>query len=202
MIHAYGLTETGPVLTANRVLPSEGLSPGERAERLAAAGAPLVGVRLRVDEDGEVLARTAKAMDGYWNQPGLTEDAFRDGWFATGDGGELHDGVLRITDRKKDVVVTGGENVSSLEVEAVLYGHPDVVDAAVVGVPHERWGETPKALVVLRAGATFDERALIDHCRQHLAGFKCPTSVEQRDDLPRTATGKVQKYVLREPYWR
>jgi len=202
MIHAYGLTETGPVLTANRVLPSEGLAPAERAERLAAAGAPLLGVRLRVDEDGEVLARTAKAMDGYWGRPDLSEAAFRDGWIVTGDGGEIDDGILRITDRRKDVIVTGGENVSSLQVEAVLYQHPDVVEAAIVGVPHERWGETPKALVVLRDGAAFDEQALIAHCRQHLAGFKCPTSVEQRDALPRTATGKVQKYVLREPYWR
>ncbi|UGS37234.1 AMP-binding protein [Capillimicrobium parvum] len=201
MIHAYGLTETGPVLTANRVLPSEGLSPRDRAERLAAAGAPLLGVRLAVDEEGEVLARTAKAMDGYWNKLDVSEAAIRDGWFITGDGGTFEDGVLRITDRKKDVIVTGGENVSSLQVEAVLYQHPDIVDAAIIGVPHERWGETPKALVVLRHGATFDEQAIIAHCKQHLAGFKCPTSVEQRDDLPRTATGKVQKFVLRQPYW-
>jgi acyl-CoA synthetase (AMP-forming)/AMP-acid ligase II len=203
MIHAYGLTETGPVLTANRVLPSEGLDPAQRAERLAAAGAPLIGVRLRVDEGGQVLARTAKGMAGYWNKPELSADALQDGWFATGDGGELSaDGILRITDRKKDVIVTGGENVSSLAVEEVLYRHPDVVDAAIIGVPHERWGETVKALVVLRDGATLDEAQIIAFCREHLAGFQCPTSVERRDALPRTATGKVQKYLLREPYWR
>jgi fatty-acyl-CoA synthase len=201
MIHAYGLTETGPVLTVNRVLPSEGLTLPERAERLAAAGAPLVGVRLRVNEDGEVFTRTAKGMIAYWNQPELTDAAFQDGWFATGDGGDFHDGVLHITDRKKDVIVTGGENVSSLQVEAVLHKHPDVADAAVIGVPHERWGETIKALVVLRDGVDLDEAALIAHCKQHLAGFKCPTSVEQRDELPRTATGKVQKFLLRRPYW-
>jgi fatty-acyl-CoA synthase len=202
LIHAYGLTETGPVLTVNRVLPSEGLSPGDRAARLAAAGAPMLGVRLRVDESGEIHARTAKAMSGYWNRPDWPSAASDEGWLATGDGGAFEDGVLRITDRKKDVIVSGGENVSSLEVESVLHEHPDVVDAAVVGVPHERWGETPKALVVLRDGATLDEEALIGFCKQRLAGFKCPTSVERRDQLPRTATGKVRKFVLREPYWR
>jgi acyl-CoA synthetase (AMP-forming)/AMP-acid ligase II len=203
MIHAYGLTETGPVLTANRVLPSERLDPAARAQRLAAAGAPLVGVRLRIDEDGQVQARTAKATTGYWRQPELSAHAVTgDGWFATGDGGELDaDGILRITDRKKDVIVTGGENVSSLAVESVLYRHPDIVDAAVIGVPHERWGETPKAIVVLRDGARLDEAQIIAFCRERLAGFQCPTTVEQRDALPRTATGKVQKYVLREPYW-
>jgi acyl-CoA synthetase (AMP-forming)/AMP-acid ligase II len=203
MIHAYGLTETGPVLTANRVLPTEGLDPPARAQRLAAAGAPLVGVRLRIDDEGQVLARTAKAMAGYWNKPTQTEAAFPgDGWTATGDGGTLSDdGVLRITDRKKDVIVTGGENVSSLAVEEILFRHPDVVDAAVIGVPHERWGETPKAIVVLREGVSLDEQAIIGFCHEQLAGFQCPTSVEQRDALPRTATGKVQKYLLRQPYW-
>lgn len=203
MIHAYGLSETGPVLTANRVLPSEGLSPADRARRLAAAGAPLLGVRLHTGPAGEVLARTAKTTDSYWNNPDATAQAFTDdGWFRTGDGGTFDDGVLRITDRKKDVIVTGGENVSSLQVEAILHQHPDVLDAAIIGVPHERWGETPKALVVLKDGAAFDEQALIAYCREHLAGFQCPTSVERRDTLPRTATGKIQKYLLREPYWR
>ncbi len=185
------------------MLPSEGLDPAARAERLAAAGAPLLGVRLRIDADGQVMARTAKGMARYWNKPEQTAQAITDdGWFHTGDGGELSsDGILRITDRRKDVIVTGGENVSSLAVEEVLYRHPDVADAAIIGVPHKRWGETVKAIVVLRDGARFDEAALIGHCREHLAGFQCPTSVEQRDALPRTATGKVQKYLLRQPYW-
>ncbi|MFT3864972.1 MAG: AMP-binding protein [Solirubrobacterales bacterium] len=200
LIHAYGLTETGPVLTVNRVLPSEGLAPAERAERLAAAGVPLVGVRLRTDAEGEVEARTAKAMSGYWGREGSGPDA--EGWLATGDGGELDErGTLRITDRKKDVIVSGGENVSSLEVESVLHAHPDVLDAAVIGVPHERWGETPKALLVMREGAELDPEALTAFCRERLAGFKCPTSFERRDELPRTATGKVQKFRLREGYW-
>jgi fatty-acyl-CoA synthase len=199
LIHAYGLTETGPVLTVNRVLPSEALEPAERARRLTAAGSPVPGVRLRVDEEGEIHARTAKATAGYWKREGTGPGP--DGWLATGDGGTLEDGVLRITDRKKDVIVSGGENVSSLEVEAVLHGHPDVVEAAVVGVPHERWGETPKALLVLREGAALDPEDLAAFCRERLAGFKVPTSFEARDALPRTATGKVQKFALRAPYW-
>jgi fatty-acyl-CoA synthase len=201
MIHAYGLTETGPVLTANRVRRSQKLGPAERAERLAAAGPPLVGVRLRIDEDGQVLARTAKVMDGYWRQPDVSAEAFAGEWFATGDGGEFEDGNLSITDRKKDVIISGGENISSVRVEACLHEHPDVVDVAVIGVPHERWGETPKALVVLRGGAEFDEDQMIEFCRARLAHFACPTSVEERKTLPRTATGKVQKYLLRTPYW-
>lgn len=199
MIQAYGLTETGPVLTANRVLPSTGLAPSERAAQLAAAGSPIVGVRLKIDTEGEILTRTAKTMAGYWKKPELSQEPRRDGgWFATGDGGTFSDGVLRISDRKKDVIISGGENISSLEVEAVLHRHPDVLDAAVIGVAHERWGETPKALVVLREGASFDPEAILAHCREHLAGFKCPTIVEQCAELPRTATGKVQKYRLRE----
>ncbi|MBS1883167.1 MAG: AMP-binding protein [Actinobacteria bacterium] len=202
MIHAYGLTETGPALTTNRILPERGLDPATRAERLGAAGAPLVGVRLRIDATGQVLARTAKAMSGYHRQPDATRQAFEDGWLQTGDGGEIGaDGILRITDRKKDVIVTGGENVSSLEVEERLFEHPDIVDAAVVAVPHERWGETPKALVVMRDGAGFDEEEIIAFCREGLTGFKCPTSVERRDSLPRTSTGKVQKFLLRAGYW-
>jgi acyl-CoA synthetase (AMP-forming)/AMP-acid ligase II len=202
MIHAYGLTEAGPVLTVNRVLPSEGLPPAERARRLATAGAPLVGVRLRIDEEGELHALTPKLMSGYWKRPDATADSVdADGWLATGDGGTFEDGVLRITDRKKDVIVSGGENISSLELESVLHDHPDVADAAVIGVPHERWGETPKAFVVPAREAVFDERALLEFCRGRLAGFKCPTSIEERADLPRTATGKVQKFQLREPYW-
>ena len=198
MIHAYGLTETGPVLTANRVLATEVSDPAERAARLTAAGAPLVGVRLRVDADGQILARTAKSMAGYWRRQELSERAFTGDWFQTGDGGTFADGVLRVTDRKKDVIVTGGENVSSQEVEACLHGHPDVLDVAVVGVAHERWGETPKAIVVLREGADLDVEGLIGFCRQRLAHFKCPTIVEQRESLPRTATGKLQKYLLRD----
>jgi fatty-acyl-CoA synthase len=201
MLHGYGMTETGPVLTVNRVAPSEARSAAERAELLTNAGSPLVGVRLEVD-DGEILARTAKAMSGYWHKPSSSEEAFRGQWVRTGDEGEFEDGVLRILDRKKDVIISGGENVSSVQVEGVLHDHPDIVEVAVIGVPHERWGETPKALVVLREGASFDEAGLIAFCRERLAGFKCPSSIEERESLPHTATGKVQKFRLREKYWQ
>ena len=141
-------------------------------------------------------------MEGYWQQPEATADALEDGWFHTGDGGSLDDeGYLTISDRKKDVIITGGENVSSIEVEDCLFSHPSVSEVAVIGVPSEKWGETIKALVVLAEGASADEAELIAHCKARLAGYKAPTSVELREAIPRTATGKVQKVKLREQYW-
>jgi fatty-acyl-CoA synthase len=200
----YGLTETSPLLTFNRTREEwDELSPGERASKLMRAGAPAVGVQLRIDGDGQVLARGNHTLAGYWEQPEASADALEGGWFHTGDGGVIdEDGYLTIVDRKKDVIITGGENVSSIEVEDVLHRHPAVEEVAVIGVPDERWGETVKALVVPAAGhdeVTAEE--LIDHCRELLAHYKCPTSVELRDGLPRTATGKLQKFRLREPYW-
>ena len=124
-----------------------------------------------------------------------------DGWFYTGDGGHLDGAYAVITDRKKDVIITGGENVSSIEVEDCLFQHAAVAEVAVIGVPDEKWGETIKALVVLRPGASASERDLIEHCRGRMAHYKCPTSIELRDALVRTATGKLQKFKLREPYW-
>jgi acyl-CoA synthetase (AMP-forming)/AMP-acid ligase II len=203
VIHGYGLTETSPLLTVNRA-PAEwdGLDPGERARRLSRQGVPALGVRLRVDEEGEVLARSNHVFARYWRQPRETERAIGEGWLRTGDGGRLEGAYLRLTDRKKDVIVSGGENVSSIEVEGCLQGHPDVAEAAVIGVPHPRWGETVKALVVLREGAASGEQELIAFCRARMAHYKCPTSVELRDALPRTVTGKLQKFRLREPYWQ
>jgi fatty-acyl-CoA synthase len=204
-LQLYGLTETSPLLTFNRSRQEwDELSPHDRAGKLMRAGAPALGVQLRIDETGQVLARGNHVMDGYWEQPAETTAALADGWFHTGDGGVLdHDGYLTIVDRKKDVIISGGENISSIEVEDALHGHPAVAEVAVIGVPDERWGETVKALVVRTAGHDdVDERALIDHCRERLAHYKCPTSVEFRDLLPRTATGKLQKFRLREPYWQ
>jgi acyl-CoA synthetase (AMP-forming)/AMP-acid ligase II len=200
----YGLTETSPLLTINRPRAEyDDLTPPERARRLGRAGAPALGVRLCTDDEGEVLARSNVVFEGYWEQPDATAASLADGWFHTGDGGSIDDdGYLSISDRKKDVIISGGENVSSIEVEDALCSHSDVVEAAVIGVPDERWGETVKALVVLAPGAAFSEPALIEHCRAHLAHYKCPTSVEARDELVRTATGKLQKFKLREPYWR
>ncbi|MFF1795397.1 AMP-binding protein [Kitasatospora sp. NPDC058263] len=198
----YGLTETSPVVTVNRSRAEwDELPAGERAENLVQAGAPALGNQVRVDGQGEVLVRANVVMDGYWQQPKETAEAVRDGWFHTGDGGTLTDGYLTISDRKKDVIISGGENVSSIEVEDCLYDHPAVGEVAVIGVPDEKWGETVKALVVLKPGYDVLEADLIAHCKQRLAGYKSPTSVEFRDTLPRTTTGKLQKFRLREPYW-
>jgi fatty-acyl-CoA synthase len=201
-IQIYGLTETSPLLTINRA-PAEwnGLDAAERARRLSRAGVPAIGVRMRVDDEGEVLARSNHVFEGYWNEPAETARAVADGWFHTGDGGHREGAYIAITDRKKDVIITGGENVSSIEVEDCLFQHPAVAEAAVIGVPDQKWGETIKALVVLRAGASATERELIAHCRSRIAHYKCPTSVELRPALDRTATGKLQKFKLREPYW-
>jgi fatty-acyl-CoA synthase len=201
-IQLYGLTETAPFLTMNRRRPEwDDLSPAERATKLGRAGVPGVGVSLAISDGGEVLARSNVVLAGYWEQPDATAQALEGGWFHTGDGGSLDGGFLTISDRKKDVIISGGENVSSIEVEDVLHSHPAVAEVAVIGVPDDKWGETVKALVVLADGASADEDELIDHCRARLTHFKCPTSVELRDTLPRTATGKLQKFKLRAPYW-
>jgi fatty-acyl-CoA synthase len=201
-VQIYGLTETSPLLTVNRAPRAwDGLDPAERATRLGRAGVPAVGVELAVDVDGEILARSNHVFESYWDQPTETDKALEGDWFHTGDGGHLDGAYLVITDRKKDVIITGGENVSSIEVEDCLFQHPAVAEAAVIGVPDESWGESVKALVVLREGATATESDLIEHCRGSLAHFKCPKSVEFRGELARTATGKLQKFKLRAPYW-
>ncbi|MCP2163797.1 AMP-binding protein [Goodfellowiella coeruleoviolacea] len=199
----YGLTETAPLLTHNRTRPADaGLPAEERARRLGRAGAPALGVRLRVSASGEVLARSNVVTRGYWDNERATDEAIEDGWFHTGDGGYLDDdGHLHITDRKKDVIITGGENVSSIEVEDCVFSHPAVAEVAVIGVPDQKWGETIKALVVLAEGQQASEADIIAHCKRRMAGYKAPTSVEFRDAIPRTATGKIQKFKLREPYW-
>jgi acyl-CoA synthetase (AMP-forming)/AMP-acid ligase II len=202
-LQIYGLTETSPLLTVNRRRAEEDdLPPEEAAKRLARAGMPAIGVRVRTSESGEVLVRSNVVMDGYWEQPDESAAALEGGWFHTGDGGELDDeGYLSIKDRKKDVIITGGENVSSIEVEDCLFSHPAVAEVAVIGVPSEKWGETIKALVVLADGQSATEADLIAHCKSRLAGYKAPTSVELREAIPRTATGKVQKFKLRQQYW-
>jgi fatty-acyl-CoA synthase len=201
-IQIYGLTETAPLLTINRA-PSEwdDLDPGPRSQLLGRAGAPALGVQIAVDDDGEVLARANHVFAGYWEQPSETAAALEGGWFHTGDGGHVDGAYVVISDRKKDVIISGGENVSSIEVEDCLYQHAAVSEVAVIGVPDEKWGETIKALVVVREGTTVTGAELIAHCRDRLAHFKAPTSVELRDALDRTATGKLQKYKLRQPYW-
>jgi fatty-acyl-CoA synthase len=210
-IQIYGLTETSPLLTINRSRAEwDDLSVEERAGKLTRAGAPALGVRLKVAESsgesdegaGELLARSNVVLEGYWEQPEETAAALKSGWFHTGDGAAIgDDGYVTIQDRKKDVIITGGENVSSIEVEDVLFSHPAVAEVAVIGVPSEKWGETIKALVVLTPGEEATEAELIAWCKDKAAGYKAPTSIEFRDELARTATGKLQKFKLRAPYW-
>ncbi|MHB2029435.1 MAG: AMP-binding protein, partial [Acidimicrobiales bacterium] len=202
-IQIYGLTETAPLLTINRTRAEwDSLDAEQRAAKLVRAGAPTLSTTVRISDSGEVLARSNVVMTGYWNQPDATAATFDDEWFRTGDGGSIdEEGYLTISDRLKDVIITGGENVSSIEVEDTIFSHHAVAEVAVIGVPDEKWGETVKALVVRVPGEKVGEEELIAYCRQHLAGFKTPTSIEFRDELDRTATGKLQKFKLREPYW-
>ncbi|MGH4007642.1 MAG: AMP-binding protein [Pseudonocardiaceae bacterium] len=202
-LQIYGLTETAPLLTFNRSVPADDNLPAmDRARKLSRAGAPALGVRLRTSESGEVLARSNVVMSGYWDDPQASSEVLVDGWFHTGDGGLVDDqGYLSITDRKKDVIITGGENVSSIEVEDCVFSHPAVTEVAVIGVPSERWGETIKALVVVANGKQVTPDEIIRYCKERLAGYKAPTTVEFRAAIPRTATGKIQKFKLRQEYW-
>lgn len=202
-IQIYGLTETTPLLTMNRRRAElDDLSPAERAVALNRAGGPVVGCRMQVDPEGELLARGNMIMEGYWEQPDATAAAIRDGWFHTGDGGSIDgDNYVTISDRKKDVIISGGENVSSIEVEDAIFQHPEVAEVAVIGIPDEKWGELVTALVVRTPGSTLSEDDVIAWTKQKLAGYKCPKRIEFRDELARTATGKLQKFKLREPFW-
>ncbi len=211
-LQIYGLTETAPILTVST--PDFYTEPADYARR-ARAGVEAIGVDVQVLDDegrpvpqdnttvGEVCARSNVILKGYWLQPEETAAAIYDGYFHSGDLAVWDEhGSIHIVDRKKDVIISGGENISSPEIEDALYKHPAVLECAVIGVPSEKWGETPKALVVLRAGMTGDEQEIIAFTREHLAHFKCPTSVEFVESLPRTATGKLQKFVIREAYWQ
>lgn len=212
-IQAYGMTEMSPVISI--------LSPDDHRREwpdgvfnpVTSAGRPAPGVEARVVDDqdhdmpigtpGEIIARGAARMLGYWKRDEVTTEVLRGGWMHTGDIGCFDDlGFLYIMDRKKDMIKTGGENVYSPEVEAALTGHPAVLEAAVIGVPHEKWGETIRAVVVLRPDLHATEMELIGYCRAHLTHFKCPTTVEFACDLPKGGTGKVQKNVLRQRHGR
>jgi fatty-acyl-CoA synthase len=211
----YGLTETAPTLSTSRMKPGLGWEGDQRFAGQAMAGFAIPGVELRVvdghDKDvardgmavGEVIARGDNIMKGYWKQPEATAEAMRGGWFHTGDMATWNqEGYVLIVDRKKDIIVSGGENISSLEVERQLLAHPAVLEVAVIPVPDEKWGEVPKALVILKPGAYVNETELIEFCRSRLAHYKCPHSVEFRDNLPKTGTGKILKRELRKKYWQ
>ena len=202
-VQIYGLTETTPVITMNRGRAEyDDLAVSEQAAKLNRAGAPVVGCTMAIDDQGEILARGNMIMDGYWEQPDQTAAAIRDGFFHTGDGGTIDDDhYVVISDRKKDVIISGAENVSSIEVEDALFQHPDVTEVAVIGIPDEKWGELVTALVVTTPGSSLTEDELIAFAKTKLAGYKCPKRVEFRDELARTATGKLQKFKLREPFW-
>jgi fatty-acyl-CoA synthase len=210
--HVYGLTETSPFITVCEPRPEHAsLSTDDRATVKARQGVELVtSGELRVVDDegrevpqdgatpGEIVARGNVVMAGYYNDPEATAGAIRDGWFHSGDVAVVHpDGYVEIRDRLKDVIISGGENISSVEVEGLLLRHPSVQEAAVVGLADERWGESPHAFVVVRPGETVSADALRQFCRAHLAHFKVPRAFNFVDALPKTATGKIQKYVLR-----
>jgi fatty-acyl-CoA synthase len=202
-IQIYGLTETSPLLTMSRMREEwDDLDAHQQAVNLGRAGAPALGVRMMIDDSGEVLARSNHNLASYWENPEATADALAGNWFHTGDGGTFEDGYITIADRKKDVIITGGENVSSIEVEDALMSHPSVKEVAVIGIPDEKWGELITALVVLDPDEDpVDDAGLIAHCRTHLAGYKCPKRIDFRDELARTATGKLQKFKLRAEFW-
>ena len=150
---------------------------------------------------GEVIMHGNNVMKGYFAQPEATKEAFRGGWFHSGDLAVVHpDGYIELRDRKKDIIISGGENISTIEVEQTIARHPAVLECAVVAIPDEKWGERPKAFVTLKPGQDISEKELIDFCRQNLAHFKCPAAIEF-GDLPKTSTGKIQKFVLRQKEW-
>ena len=211
----YGLTETSPVLSISLLKADISPEGEQRFIRQAMTGYAMPGVELRVvdsqDHDvprdgksiGEIIARSDGVMQGYWQQPEATEQAMRGGWFHTGDMAVWgDDGYLLVVDRKKDIIISGGENISSLEVEKTILAHPAVMEAAVIPVPDKTWGEVAKALVVLRPNQRAGEIELIEHCRSLLAHYKCPRSVEFLDSLPKTGTGKILKRDLRKKYWQ
>jgi fatty-acyl-CoA synthase len=216
IVHVYGLTETYGPYTVCEWQPAWEEEPMERRARLLARqGVAYVGADpIRVVDDemrdvprdgetmGEVVMRGNNVMAGYFDDPAATEQAFRGGWFHSGDLGVWHaDGYIELRDRAKDIIISGGENISTIEVEQAVVSHEAVLECAVVAVPDEKWGERPKAFVVLRDGADAEPAEIIEHVRGVLARFKAPDEVEFLDELPKTSTGKVQKYVLRERVW-
>jgi acyl-CoA synthetase (AMP-forming)/AMP-acid ligase II len=211
-VQTYGMTETSPYLTLSRLGPSERALPRPEQFRLRArTGRAFMGVELDVVDDhgrsvprddrtvGEIVVRAATVMRGYWQRPDLTAAVLRDGWLSTGDLARIDArGFVEIVDRKKDMIVTGGENVYTTEVEHVLLAHADVLEAAVFGRPHDTWGETVHAAVVPKVGRAIDAAVLLAHCKERLAGYKCPREFRVLAALPRTGTGKIAKRMLRD----
>ncbi len=210
-MHAYGMTETSPVISVN---PAANHGPEGRASGLVrSAGRAMLGVEVRIVDEhdnevprgtvGEIVVRGANVMKGYWNRPEETAKTLRGGWMHTGDGAYMDEqGYLFIVDRIKDMIVSGGENVYSAEVENIIARHPGVASCAVIGIPHEKWGEAVHAVVVPKPGHALGEADIRQHCQQFIAGYKCPKSVEFSSELPLSGAGKVLKRDLREPFWK
>jgi long-chain acyl-CoA synthetase len=207
----YGQTETSPNVS---MLTDKYHDPdGLFADKLASAGQPVITVEVKIVEPGgralaqgavgEIVVRGPNVMAGYWNKPEETTRALRDGWLHTGDLGYLDkDGFLFIVDRLKDVIISGGENVYSAEVEAAIYQHPAVAMCAVIAIPDEKWGETVHAVIVPKPGQTISDGDIITHCHQYIASYKCPRSVDIRSEpLPMSGAGKILKRELRAPFW-
>lgn len=214
-IQVYGMTETTPLSLVSTIRSElQHLSPEEKSRIKAKAGYPMIGCDVRVvneygeevtrngKEIGEVITRSHGVMKGYWKNPEETMETIRNGWLHTGDMGTVDEyGHIDIVDRMKDIIISGGENISSIEVEGALYEHPDILEAAVIAVPHEKWGETPHAFVVLRENQQVSEQEIIAFSREKLAHFKVVTGVTFVNELPKTASGKIQKVHLRNDYW-
>jgi fatty-acyl-CoA synthase len=215
----YGLTETyGPHSICEWQAKWDGLSVDEKASIKARQGVPYVHAHhmdvvdvgepltmKSVPRDaktiGEIVMRGNNVMLGYYKDSGATDEAFAGGWFHSGDLAVVHpDNYVQIMDRKKDIIISGGENISTVEVESVIFQHPDVLEVAVIAIPDDKWGEVPKAFVMPKTGTNPTEKEIIDHCKQNLARFKAPKSV-QFGELPKTATGKIMKFKLREIEW-
>jgi acyl-CoA synthetase (AMP-forming)/AMP-acid ligase II len=211
----YGMTETSPYLTVSTLKEHlRMLTPKEQRRFLAKTGREFITVELRVvnelgqdvrrdgEEVGEIIVRGDSVMKGYWNLPEATDESLREGWLHTGDMAVMDaEGYVTIVDRKRDVIITGGENVYSVEVEKELYSHPAVLEAAVIGVPDEMWGEAVKAVVLLKEGHQATEEEIILYCKERMAHFKAPKSVDFVSSMPRTGSAKIAKVTLREEYW-
>lgn len=208
----YGMTESSPLTLASYISSEDdGVDDDEYYEMKVKTGYEMIGSQVRVVDElgndvekdgkevGEIIVKGPGVMKGYWKDEEQTNATIIDGWLHTGDMGTMdEDRRIRVVDRKKDIIISGGENISSIEIENVLYDHPAVQEVAVIATPHEKWGETPHAVVVLRSGHEVTEQQLIDFTREHLAHFKCPRMVTIMDELPKTASGKILKVQLRE----